>query len=116
MTRTLVLVTVMLSFALMGCRTAGRDVSVGDSARHTHSERTAKAGCATCIFGMKDVTGCKLAVEIDGTPYLVVGSDINDHGDAHAADGMCNAAREAVVTGKIEGDRFVADAFELSSH
>ena len=63
---------------------------------------------------MKGVEGCKLAVEIDGQRYLVQGSDIDDHGDAHASDGLCNAARRATVKGKISGDRFVADVIRLS--
>ncbi|MHC4828544.1 MAG: CIA30 family protein [Planctomycetota bacterium] len=74
---------------------------------------SAKAGCATCIFHMKGVEGCKLAVEIDGRHYLVEGSDIDDHGDAHAADGLCNTARSVKVKGKISGGRFVAEEFRV---
>ncbi len=72
-----------------------------------------RAGCATCIFKMEGVAGCKLAVEIHGKAYLVTGSGINDHGDAHASDGLCKTARKATVQGKIEGERFVATQFEL---
>jgi Family of unknown function (DUF6370) len=75
--------------------------------------RKAVAGCATCIFHMKDVTGCKLAVKIDGKPYLVAGSDIDDHGNAHAADGLCNAARDAIVEGKVQDGQFVAKKIEV---
>ena len=75
--------------------------------------RTATIGCATCIFKMEGVTGCKLAVKIAGTPYLVSGSGIDDHGDAHAADGLCNAERQAAVTGEVRDDRFVAQRIEL---
>jgi len=75
--------------------------------------RRGVAGCATCIFDMKGVTGCKLAVKIDGTPYLVTGSDIDDHGDAHAADGLCNSARNAVMEGTIKDGKFVAKKFEV---
>ena len=62
---------------------------------------------------MKGVEGCKLAVEIDGRRYLVQGSDIDDHGDAHASDGLCNTARHAKAKGKIVGDRFLAEEFRL---
>jgi len=55
----------------------------------------------------------ELAVRIDGKPYLVNGSNIDDHGDAHASDGLCNAIRRAKVTGEIKDDRFVAEGFEL---
>ena len=77
------------------------------------SERTVEAGCATCIFDMEGVTGCKLAVKIDGKAYLVTGSEIDDHGDAHDATGLCNSSREALVVGEIEGDRFTATSFKL---
>ena len=72
---------------------------------------SAKAGCATCVFHMKGAEGCRLAVEIDGRHYLVEGSDIDAHGDAHAPDGLCNTTRRAKVKGKISGDRFIAEEF-----
>ena len=74
---------------------------------------SAKAGCATCVFHMKGVEGCKLAVEIEGRHYLVQGSDIDDHGNAHAPDGLCNIARRAKVKGRILDNRLVADEFRL---
>ncbi|MFQ5479618.1 MAG: DUF6370 family protein [Candidatus Binatia bacterium] len=36
-------------------------------------------------------------------------------GDAHASDGLCNASTNAVVEGRIDGDRFVATHFALKS-
>jgi len=74
---------------------------------------SAKAGCATCIFHMKGVNGCKLAAEIEERHYLVQGSDIDDHGDAHAPDGLCNTVRRAKVKGRISGNRLIADEFRL---
>lgn len=75
--------------------------------------KTVKAGCASCIFDMKEAEGCMLAVSIDDKPYLVKGSKIDEHGDAHGPNGLCSKASDAVVTGRIEGDWFVADSFEL---
>ena len=66
-----------------------------------------------CIFDMKDVTGCKLAVKIHGRSYLVTDSDIDEHGDAHAADGLCHIARKGAGTGKIDGDRLVVTKMAL---
>jgi hypothetical protein len=43
----------------------------------------------------------------------VDGTGIDDHGDAHGADGFCNAVRQARVTGSFDGDRFVATTFVL---
>ncbi len=75
--------------------------------------QTVEAGCATCIYEMKDVTGCKLAVKIDGKAYLVSGKTMDDFGDAHADDGLCSIARKAEVTGKLDGDRFVVTQMSL---
>ena len=71
-----------------------------------------EASCGTCKFGMKG-DDCELAVRIDGKAYLVDGSGINEHGDAHAKDGFCNAIRKAKVKGKIVDDKFVATYFKL---
>lgn len=92
---------------------AMRDGKLSSSEFVYHSSQIVDVGCATCIFHMKGVAGCKLAVEIKGKAYLVTGSDIDDHGDAHAKDGLCNARRKAVVTGKIDDGRFVATKMEL---
>jgi hypothetical protein len=71
-----------------------------------------EAGCAMCIYGMADAS-CELAVKIDDKVYLVEGSKLDDHGDAHAPDGMCMIARTAYVEGRIEGHKFIAQKFEL---
>ena len=78
------------------------------------SQRSAEAGCAMCIYNMKDVRGCKLAVKVDGKAYLVDGAGIDDLGDAHADDGICITARKVIVDGKVEGDRFVAKMIKLA--
>ena len=71
-----------------------------------------EAGCAMCIYQMKEAKGCELAVKIDGKPYLVTGKSIDDLGDPHAVDGLCNTARAVQMEGRIEGDRFVAVSIE----
>jgi hypothetical protein len=72
-----------------------------------------EASCGQCQFGIKSQKGCDLAVRIDGKSYFVDGSKIDDHGDAHAKDGFCEAIRKAEVTGEIVGDRFKATSFKL---
>jgi len=62
---------------------------------------------------MTQKKGCDLAVRIDGTPYFVDGTGIDDHGDAHADDGLCKAIRRASVTGELQDGRFKAESFEL---
>ena len=79
----------------------------------TLEERLVTAGCATCIFEMKNVTGCKLAVEIEGKHLLVKGTSIDDHGDAHAGDGLCNAARRSIVSGRVKEGVFVSSSLKL---
>lgn len=71
-----------------------------------------EASCGECQFGMKG-KDCDLAVRIDGKAYFVDGTSIDDHGDAHAADGFCEAIRKAEVQGEIVNGRFVATYFKL---
>ncbi|PKP34901.1 MAG: hypothetical protein CVU00_04910 [Bacteroidetes bacterium HGW-Bacteroidetes-17] len=73
---------------------------------------TVEAACGECQFRLKG-DDCELAVRVNGKAYFVDGPDIDDYGDAHAEDGFCNAIKQAKVKGKIEGDRFIAESFEL---
>ena len=74
--------------------------------------RIVEAACGECQFAMPG-TGCDLAVRIDGQDCFVDGTGIDDHGDAHASAGLCNAIRKARVSGEVLDGRFVATAFEL---
>ncbi|OUW80329.1 MAG: hypothetical protein CBD74_09480 [Saprospirales bacterium TMED214] len=58
--------------------------------------------------------GCDLAIRMNGKVYYVDGSSIDDHGDAHAADGLCNCVRKAIVSGKVVDGRFVASDMKLA--
>jgi hypothetical protein len=71
-----------------------------------------EAGCGECMFHMKS-KGCSLAVKIDGKSYFVDGTSLDDLGDAHGDDGMCNVVRKAEVTGSVVNDRFVSTSFKL---
>lgn len=74
--------------------------------------RRVEAACGECRFGLAG-SGCDLAVRIDGVAYFVDGTCIDDHGDAHAEDGLCNAIRHAEVEGEVTNGRFVARSFRL---
>jgi hypothetical protein len=72
-----------------------------------------EVSCGQCQFGMTEKQGCDLAVRIEGKSYFVEGTTIDDHGDAHAHDGFCEAIRKAEVVGEIKGTRFVVRTFKL---
>jgi len=76
------------------------------------SDKLVEASCGQCQFNMKG-SGCDLAIRIDNNSYYVEGTDIDDHGDAHADDGFCEAIKKAEVSGKIVDRRFVASSFKI---
>ena len=71
-----------------------------------------EASCGQCKFGLQG-TDCDLAVRIDGKAFYVDGTSIDEHGDAHANDGFCNAIRKAKVQGEVVDNRFKATYFKL---
>ena len=75
--------------------------------------KVVEVSCGQCQFGMQSKKGCDLAVRIDGKTYFVDGTKLDDHGDAHAEDGFCNAIRKAEVVGEIKDDKFVVSYFKL---
>lgn len=76
-------------------------------------DQIVEASCGQCQFGMKGKKGCDLAIRIDGKGYYVDGSSMDEHGDAHSENGMCNCIRQAKVTGEVKDGRFVSTSFEL---
>lgn len=88
---------------------AGNKIAVPDSTRKI---LVVEASCGECNFKMEG-KGCDLAVRIDGKAYFVDGTKIDDHGDAHGADGFCEAIRKAEVQGEIVNNRFKATYFKL---
>lgn len=68
--------------------------------------------CGQCLFDMEG-GGCVLAVRSGGESWFVDGVDADSLGDPHAANGMCNAVRKAVVSGHAADGRFAATTFEL---
>ena len=71
-----------------------------------------EASCGECQFKMEGKS-CDLAVRINNKSYFVDGTSIDDHGDAHGADGFCEAIRKAEVQGEIVNSRFRASYFKL---
>lgn len=93
-------------FSISAAQSKVNSIVVSDSLYH------AEVSCGTCMFKMKG-SGCDLAVKINGHCYVVKGAGIDDYGDAHAADGFCNAIRKAKVWGSFKEEVFVARKIEL---
>lgn len=75
-------------------------------------DQEVETSCGTCNFNM---TGddCSLAVRINGKEYYVEGTSIDEHGDAHASDGLCTVVRNANVKGEIKHGVFIAEEYSL---
>ncbi|AMA50595.1 MULTISPECIES: DUF6370 family protein [Flavobacterium] len=71
------------------------------------------ASCGLCQFGTKD-KDCILTIRYQNKVYTVVGSHIDDHGDAHASNGFCNTIRKAKVSGTLHQGKFLAKKFNLT--
>ncbi|PZX93609.1 hypothetical protein DOS84_09345 [Flavobacterium aquariorum] len=87
-------------------------ISSAQEKKELLKSQIAEVSCGECQFGLKG-KGCDLAIRIDGKSYFADGTKIDDHGDAHAKDGFCEAIRKAKVTGKIENNRFKVTSFTL---
>lgn len=111
-TRMILLPAVLAACA--GCQPSGNvaPTTSSDTMKEAPASLVVEAACGECQFGLPGA-GCDLAVRIDGQAYFVDGTGIDDHGDAHASDGFCNAVRHARVTGEVINGRFVARSFEL---
>ena len=71
-----------------------------------------EVSCGQCKFGLSG-KGCALAIRIKGQAFFVDGTSIDEHGDAHATDGFCNAIRNAQVQGEVINGRFKVTYFKL---
>lgn len=78
----------------------------------TRKIQIVEASCGQCQFHMAG-KGCDLAVRINGKSYFVDGTSIDDHGDAHAKDGFCEAISKAKVQDEIVNNRFIVTYFRL---
>ena len=75
-------------------------------------DQIVETSCGECQFEM-DGKSCDLAIKFEGKAYFVEGIKIDDYGDAHAHNGLCNAVRKAKVTGEIKNEKFIASSFVL---
>ena len=81
-------------------------------------EATIKLGTnanATTIAAMNnfaDIGATQNGLEISWEPDMV-DIEIDQFGDAHAANGFCQAIRKATVSGTLVGDQLIAKTFVL---
>ena len=113
----------ILVFVLTGCATKTINNAKSpelvkptetQNAEDIYIHQIVEAACGQCQFGMTEKLGCDLAVRIDGETYFVDGTNIHEHGDAHADDGFCVVIRNANVKGKIVDGIFKSDSFTLT--
>ncbi|HEX7903530.1 MAG TPA: DUF6370 family protein [Chitinophagaceae bacterium] len=102
------LVVIFLASAANG-QTPATNIHKADP---TKKIQVVEASCGECQFKLAG-KGCDLAVRINGKAYFVDGTSIDEHGDAHAKDGFCEAIRKAEVQGEIVDNRFKATYFKL---
>ncbi len=74
--------------------------------------QTVDVSCGKCKLGLPGKT-CDLAVRIADKAYYADGANIDNYGDAHADDGMCNAIRKAEVQGELVDNRFKISYIKL---
>ena len=107
--RCLLLATICAAAATVGCEKTEPSTGNADpSTVLTLSSESVEVGCYGCIYEMSDAEGCELAAVINGTPMRVTGVDL----DAHK-NGLCSAAKTAVVSGRVDGDNFLATSVQL---
>ena len=94
---------------LAGAQGTGAKIDKPDS---TKKIQVVEASCGECQFHMEG-KGCHLAVRIEGKTYFVDGTSLDDHGDAHADDGFCEAIKKAEVQGEIIDNRYKVSYFKL---
>ena len=71
-------------------------------------DENVEVGCGMCVYDMEGVQGCTLAAVIAGEPMLAEGTDLHLHDY-----GLCSGTRQAVVTGRIEGDTLQVTEIEV---
>ncbi|MFK7031312.1 DUF6370 family protein [Flavobacterium oreochromis] len=71
-----------------------------------------EASCGLCQLGTKD-KDCSLTIRYNNNVYKVIGTSIDDHGDAHATNGFCNSIKKAKVSGTLKEGKFLVKKFRL---
>jgi len=97
------LILLITGFITLGC---------GSDSNATENELV-KASCGMCQLGQKDQKGCLTNIVLHGKVLPVVGATKLSMEEMHAPGGLCVTIRKAKVSGKLDGDRFLASKWEL---
>ena len=108
-----ILFSISTMLLLISCNPKSANNTELQKGKDLYINQVVEAACGQCQFGMTEKSGCDLAVQIDGESYFVDGTNIHEHGDAHADDGFCEVIRRATVNGKIVDGRFKSESFTL---
>lgn len=100
------LIALFSIFLIAGCGTAGTD-SVSE-AMAPSEEMTVEVGCFGCIYNGEGASGCQTAAKVGDQALLVEGVDFSAHNN-----GLCKAAKQAKITGRVEGGVLVADSIAI---
>ena len=103
--------TLLFSFSVLTAKAQTKDTTTAKPGT-LKKIQLVEASCGQCKLGLPGKS-CDLAVRINGKAYFVDGATIDEHGDAHAEDGFCEAIKKAEVQGEIKDDRFKATYFKL---
>ena len=106
--RELVLLMVFIPFASFGQKPLKNKLKFNPEINLIKAE----AACGICMLDMQGKE-CELAVKIKDSKYYVIGTGIDDHGDAHSKKGFCSAVKKADIQGKIMDNNFHVTHFEL---
>jgi osmotically-inducible protein OsmY len=111
--RNLFFVAAAAAILLVGCtkKEEGTAPAVGDAAKGAvtaavDAAQDLEVGCAMCVYKVAGVTACAPAVKVGDKVMMLTGYTPKEHE-------LCAAAKKASVTGKVEGDKFVATKVEL---
>lgn len=102
----------VLGFAVASCSSESAPAAAENQPVEASGTVQAELACGQCVLGLPG-EGCDLAIRVGGESFYCDGAGIDDFGDAHAADGLCNAAKAASVTGFVQDGRFRIQQAEL---
>ncbi|WP_258932597.1 DUF6370 family protein [Flavobacterium oreochromis] len=72
-----------------------------------------EASCGLCQLGTKD-KDCSLTIRYNNNVYKVIGTSIDDHGDAHATNGFCNSIKKSKSFWDIKRRKILSKEISLS--